>query len=483
MLFNSFEFLFFLPIVFLLYWKVFTGLRVQNLFVVIASYVFYGWWNYRFLFLIALTTAASFASGLLMQRFDSRPKARTAVNAANIILNLGILCTYKYFNFFAESLCDLLGLFGIVADSVTLDLVLPVGISFYTFQALSYSIDVWRRNIAPTKDAVAFFAYLSFFPQLVAGPIERATNLLPQFERRRVFTHHEGSEGLQQILWGLFKKIVVADNCAPFVNQIFANYSAYSGGMLAWGAILFSFQIYCDFSGYSDIAIGTARLFGIRLMRNFNNPYLSRDIADFWRRWHISLNTWFVDYIYIPLGGSRRGLKITVANVMIIFLLSGLWHGANWTFIGWGLFNALLFLPLLLLKKTHKEKTTQPEGKSKFTDKVRICLRVLLTFVLVTIGWIIFRADSLSQAIGYIVRMLSDFSLILPVSRQQAIAVFFVCVMMAVEIVQRDRDFGLQLSHNGVFRYRAARWGVYLCFVMAIMLFAGSPEQFIYFQF
>lgn len=305
MLFNSFEFLLFLPIVFLLYWFVFKRLKWQNLFLVVASYVFYGWWDWRFLILIALTTLFSYVSGRLIARYEGQQKRQKALSAINIVLNLSILGVFKYYNFFAENFAALFGNIGWQIDWVTLDILLPVGISFYTFQALSYSIDVYQKKLPVCKDIIAFFAYISFFPQLVAGPIERATNLLPQFYKSHTFNYAQAVDGCRQILWGFFKKMVVADNCATAVNLIWGNYTDQSGFTLLMGGFLFTLQIYGDFSGYSDIAIGTARLFGINLMRNFSFPYFSRDIAEFWRRWHISLTTWFRDYIYIPLGGSR----------------------------------------------------------------------------------------------------------------------------------------------------------------------------------
>ncbi len=368
MLFNSIQFALFLPIVFLLYWFVFDRfiskskyqLRLQNAFVVVASYVFYGWWDWRFLLLIAFTSFCSWGSGMLMQRVENQQidpnltgggksleinklqRRKKLITTANIVLNLLILAIFKYYDFFVTEFAQL---FHISTDGLLLKVILPVGISFYTFQALSYSIDVYRGKIEPTKDIVAFFAFISFFPQLVAGPIERATNLLPQFLKKREFDYDTAVDGMRQILWGLFKKIVVADNCAVFVDEVFKTYTYQSGSTLLLAAIFFTFQIYGDFSGYSDIAIGTAKLFGIKLMRNFNVPYFSRDIAEFWRRWHISLTTWFRDYVYIPLGGSRVSKAKVVRNTFIIFLLSGFWHGANWTFIAWGAYHAILFLP------------------------------------------------------------------------------------------------------------------------------------------
>lgn len=354
MIFNSIEYLIFLPVVFLVYWsivKLKNATTIQNLFLVISSYVFYGWWNLKFLILIALTTFASYLSGLLI----GKTRYKKAVVWSNVLLNLGILAMFKYYGFFVSNLQLLLHPYGISLDSVTLNLILPVGISFYTFQALSYTIDVYRNKIDATKDIIAFFAFISFFPQLVAGPIERATNLLPQFLKQRVFDYGMAVDGMRQILWGLFKKMLVADNCAMVVNSVFNHYQTQSSINLWIGAILFAFQIYGDFSGYSDIAIGSAKLFGIKLMANFKTPYFSRDIAEFWRRWHISLTTWFRDYIYIPLGGSRCCKSKVIRNTFIIFLVSGFWHGANWAFIIWGAYHATLFLPMIMTGKKQKE--------------------------------------------------------------------------------------------------------------------------------
>ena len=356
MLFNSLEFMLFLPIMFLLYWYVFNkNLKLQNIFIVLVSYIFYGWWDWRFLYLIAFTSFLSWLSGVLMDFIRKRnldvavEKRYCKITAGtNILINLLILGIFKYYDFFVISLIEAFGSIGISLQITSLKLVLPVGISFYTFQALSYSIDVYRKTLEPTKDVVAFFAYVSFFPQLVAGPIERATNLLPQFYKQRVFDYTKAVDGMRQMLWGFFKKVVIADNCASMVNMIFDGYQEQSSLLLFIGALLFAFQIYGDFSGYSDIAIGSARLFGIELRRNFHFPYFSRDIAEFWRRWHISLNTWFRDYLYIPLGGSRCGKFKRIRNTLIIFTLSGLWHGANWTYLVWGVFHGISFLPLLL---------------------------------------------------------------------------------------------------------------------------------------
>lgn len=475
MLFNSLEFLIYLPIVFLLYWFVFKPLKWQNLFIVVASYIFYGWWDWHFLVLIAFTTFCSFLSGLLIEKFDAW---RKIISGINISINLFILGIYKYYDFFVASLCDAFQSIGVTLHVSSLNLILPVGISFYTFQALSYTIDVYRKKIPATRDMVAFFAFISFFPQLVAGPIERATNLLPQFLKVRQFDYAKAVDGMRQILWGLFKKMVVADNCAVAVNEIFADYSSLSGPHLWVGALFFTFQIYGDFSGYSDIAIGTAKLFGIHLMRNFNVPYFSRNIAEFWKRWHISLNTWFVDYIYIPLGGSREGKWKAVRNTLVIFLVSGLWHGANWTFIAWGCYHALLFLPLLLMGNSRKFKDTVAMGK--LLPSYKEFLQVTMTFLLVVIGWVVFRAESISEAGAYLVRMFTAGGAWPSHGNDPFIYIAILCM---VEWFQRNKEHGLQFSSVGLLKYTFVRWSMYLIVFVSTFLLAGQQEEFIYFQF
>ena len=479
MLFNSFEFLIFLPIVFLLYWFIFKPLRWQNLFIVAVSYIFYGWWDWRFLILIAFTTLCSFASGILLEKLEGQRTRQKWVSAANITLNLLILCIFKYFNFFGENLSELFQLFGVELDWVTIDILLPVGISFYTFQALSYTIDVYQYKIKPTHDVIAFFAFISFFPQLVAGPIERATNLLPQFLVSRSFNYDRAVDGMKQILWGLFKKMVVADNCATAVNLIFDEYQTLGGTHLFLGAFFFTFQIYGDFSGYSDIAIGTARLFGINLMRNFNFPYFSRDIAEFWRRWHISLTTWFRDYIYIPLGGSRCGKWKAMRNTVMRFLVSGLWHGANWTFICWGAFHALLFLPLFIMGKNRKNKDVVAQNRL-FPNLKEGC-QMFITFLLVVIGWIIFRAENIHQAWDYIICMVTKFDFVLPAHGKDPL--IYIAILLVVEWFQRGKQFGLQIEEKGIFRHQAIRWTLYYVLFIITLLLAGQQEEFIYFQF
>lgn len=503
MLFNSIEFALFLPIVFLIYWAIGYAhindalkLRLQNAFVVLASYVFYGWWDWRFLLLIAFTSFCSWGSGLLISN-SSTPKAAKAWTAANIVLNLAILAVFKYYDFFVREFGQL---FGVSTESLLLRIILPVGISFYTFQALSYSIDVYRKKIEPTRDIVAFFAYVAFFPQLVAGPIERATNLLPQFQTNRKFSYDQAVDGMRQILWGLFKKIVVADNCATYVDQVWSTYDAQTGSTLLLAAILFTFQIYGDFSGYSDIAIGTAKLFGIKLMRNFNNPYFSRDIAEFWRRWHISLTTWFRDYVYIPLGGSRPEIPahiqnpdrykklIILRNTFVIFLLSGFWHGANWTFIAWGAYHALLFLPLILLGQNRKYTNQVAEGR--LLPSWKECGQIFLTFMLAVFGWIIFRATGMPSLFHYLEGMLQwgtlrasyrffllDFNLVYPTN-------VFIIIMLVCEWLSRDKEHTLQnLQNIRIFRSRIVRVILYGVFFFVILALRGGAVDFIYFQF
>ena len=484
MLFNSFEYLLFLPIVFLLYWFVFDyamrkckrQLLWQNLFVVVASYIFYGWWDWRFLILIAITTLLSFLSGIGIE-YAPTQRGKKAVMIANIVVNLGILGLYKYYDFFAIQFARL---FGIESDFLLLHLILPVGISFYTFQALSYSIDVYRKQIQPTHDIVAFTAFLSFFPQLVAGPIELATNLLPQFQKKRTFDYATAVDGMRQILWGLFKKIVVADNCATYVDTVFADISNQSGSTLVLAAVLFTFQIYGDFSGYSDIAIGTAKLFGIKLMRNFNVPYFSRDIAEFWRRWHISLTTWFRDYVYIPLGGSRPDTSslspnslfassptaytkcIAVRNTFIIFLLSGFWHGANWTFVLWGAYHALLFVPLLLMGKNRRYR----DDNQTWSD----IPKMVGTFLLVMVGWILFRSPDTLCFVDYLSGIWDSSLLSMPfVENALHLAVTGIAIALMLWMEWKNR--------------LPNRWWMYYALTLAIWWFAGQDIDFIYFQF
>lgn len=480
MLFNSFEFLLYLPITFLLYWAFSRNRKIQNLIVVIASYVFYGWWDWRFLMLIAFTSACSYASGLLLERFEGQRKRQKMVSAANIVLNLGILGLFKYYNFFVDNLELLLSAMGFHLDMMTMSIILPVGISFYTFQALSYTIDIYQKKLPATHDIIEFFAFISFFPQLVAGPIERATNLLPQFQKDRKFDYAKAVDGLRQMLWGFLKKLVVADNCAAVVNEHWNDYQTLPGLTLFLLGVLFTLQIYCDFSGYSDIAIGCARLFGIHLMRNFNVPYFSRSIPEFWRRWHISLTTWFRDYIYFPLGGSRCGKWKTIRNVYIVWGISGLWHGANWTFVCWGLFHATLLAVYNILGISTKYKQVVAYGR--FLPNLKETGQMMLTFFLAVLGWIIFRAESMSQAAGFFHAMVCN-TFYDPSKLYGLMFLRFGLLLLLVEWLQRDKQHALQLPVVKPFNYKVVRWGIYYLVLALIYNYTGTSQSFIYFQF
>jgi D-alanyl-lipoteichoic acid acyltransferase DltB (MBOAT superfamily) len=472
MLFNSLQFALFLPCVFAIYWCLRRWLKWQNLFVLAASYLFYGWWDWRFLLLIALTSTLSYVSGLLIERGQCRKTAMWS----NIAVNIAILGLFKYYDFFTQSFANLF--LGGEADHLLLHLILPVGISFYTFQAISYSIDVYRGSVKATHDVVAFFAYVSFFPQLVAGPIERASNLLPQFENFRRFDYAVAVDGLRQMLWGLFKKMVVADTCALYVDKVFAAPMDYIGATLAVAAMLFAIQIYGDFSGYSDVAIGTAKLFGISLRRNFNVPYFSRDIAEFWRRWHISLTSWFRDYVYIPLGGSRVGRWHVVFNTFVIFLLSGFWHGANWTFLAWGFFHALLFLPLILLGKNRRFRDVVASDRNQ--PSVADSCRMLLTFALVSLGWVLFRSPSIGFAAHYFAHLFGKGATLVPWGGEYTALIPAIVLMFGVEWLNRRGSHEFERHCH----FRLLRWTSYALLIFIIVAFMQTNEMpFIYFQF
>lgn len=483
MLFNSFEYLIFLPTVFLLYWFVFNKyLNLQNAFLLIVSYVFYGWWDWRFLSLIVFSSAVDYITAKLIYSTGNINRKKYLL-WFSLSMNLGVLTIFKYFDFFVENLESIFSLFGSNTIFLRMDIVLPVGISFYTFQTMSYTIDVYRNRMKPSFDPYSFFAYVSFFPQLVAGPIERATNLLPQFRKNRSFDYSMSVNGLRQILWGLFKKMVIADNCAIYVDMFFAEPSLYSGSTLLLGAIFFAFQIYGDFSGYSDIAIGTGKLFGFNLKQNFAFPYFSRDIAEFWRRWHISLSSWFRDYLYIPLGGSRGGKMVTFRNVFIVFIVCGFWHGANWTFIVWGLLNAALYIPLYILDSNRNNIEIVAIGKS--LPSITQFLSISLTFSITVFLWIIFRSESISQAILYVsgifdgsILSIPDFEFRTRAFTTSILILFF----LIIEWLGRTDQYALE--RLGLSKSRWIRWAGYSFLVFLIGMYSATEETpFIYFQF
>lgn len=481
MLFNSLEFLLFLPATFLLFWFVCNqSLKLQNALLIGASYLFYGWWDWRFLGLIVLSSILDYSLARQIETV-SKPSHKKQLLWISVLVNLGILGFFKYFNFFVDSAQGLLGAFGMEPDFITLNVLLPVGISFYTFQTLSYTIDVYRGEIKSEKDLLSFFAYVAFFPQLVAGPIERAKNFLPQFGKQKTFKYEYAVDGCRQMLWGFFKKVVIADSCAPYVNLIFSDPGAYDGPTLLLGAVLFAFQIYGDFSGYTDIALGTARLFGFDLMRNFAYPYFSRDIAEFWRRWHISLSSWFKDYLYFPLGGSRGSKGITIRNVFAIFLVSGFWHGANWTFVIWGGLNALYFLPSLLMNKNRNHLAIVAEDRMLPT--MRESWQMLSTFILTCIAWVFFRSESVGQALDYLWFMINPTLWSDQIEgiydRSLAAIGIFIALLLWVEWTKRREQHGLaRMSPNQFIRYP-----VYLILIFTILYHWGSEQEFIYFQF
>lgn len=475
MLFNSTAFLLFLPTVFFLYWFVFKNqLRAQNVLLLVASYIFYGWWDWRFLSLIIASTFLDYFVALALQKTE-RSSKRKVLLAISLAGNLGMLGFFKYYNFFVTSWIEAWSSVGITMEATTLNIILPVGISFYTFQTLSYTIDVYRKEMQPTKSFIDFAAFVTFFPQLVAGPIERASHLLPQFYKNRTFDYQNAVDGVKLIIWGMFKKVVVADNCAFFVNTIFENPEAYSSGELFVGMVFFAFQIYGDFSGYSDMAIGISKLFGFDLMVNFKFPYFSRDIAEFWRRWHISLSTWFRDYIYIPLGGSKGSKWFQIRNVMIIFLVSGFWHGANWTYVVWGLFHALLFLPLLLFNVNRSHLITKSYGWLDFA-------KIGVTFLVVCIGWVFFRADSITDAFQYLAQLFELKSLGLSLFyKTNANLMIFALSVLAVGILSMQELVWVIKKRD---LPKISAFGALL--LVLLIFFMGSFKNqmdFIYFQF
>ncbi len=483
MLFNSLDFFIFLPVVFVLYWFIFyKKIQIQNLFILIASYIFYGLWDWRFLFLILASTVVDFFIGQTIHANDSASK-RKAWLWVSVIFNIGLLGFFKYYNFFIGSWVDFLSVFGYELKSTwTLQIILPVGISFYTFQTMSYSLDIYYKRLTPTKNFIAFATFVSFFPQLVAGPIERASNLLSQITTKRIFNYTQCTEGLRLILWGLFKKVVIADSIAPIVDDIFLNYNDYSASTLILGVSLFSFQVYGDFSGYSDIAIGTAKLFGIELMSNFKFPTFSRNVAEYWQRWHVSLSTWFRHYVYIPLGGSRVSKLKSVRNIIIIFLVSGFWHGANWTFIVWGAIHAVLYIPVFLMGRNRIYMNTVVAENRWFPSLTEI-LQILLTFLLVTFSRVFFRSESITDAFGFLEQIYANFSY---ETYQHPLGYRMVdyFILLGLFILY---EFRIRRDERAPFKFksRIVRFVAYTLVILGMLLFFDDniDRSFIYFQF
>lgn len=487
MLFNSLDFAIFLPIVFILYWFITNkNYKIQNILLLVSSYVFYGWWDWRFLVLIIFSSFIDYFVGLKVYKHNPIKK-RKLILLISLTVNIGLLGFFKYYNFFVDSFVNAFTFFGHPVNGRNLNIILPVGISFYTFQTLSYSIDIYRRKIKPTKNIIAFFAFVSFFPQLVAGPIERASNLLPQFLKKRKFNYSLAADGLRQMLWGMFKKVVIADNLSKLVEPIFDNTSEVSTITLLMGLALFSVQIYADFSGYSDIAIGTSRLFGFNLKINFKYPLFARSIGERWRNWHISLSTWFRDYIYIPMGGSRGSKWNKFKNVLILFTISGFWHGANWTFIFWGLANGLLFAPSMLLNRNRKY--LKPISKNKILPSFSELLQIFTTFWLIAFTYMFFRADNIQHSKLYFFSLFNNLSLNplnFTLLNQYSLSIqeifrtlLFVVLMLLIEWINRDKDHGLFFSEGS----KLFRWGTYIILTFIIIWWAGDQETFIYFQF
>jgi alginate O-acetyltransferase complex protein AlgI len=484
-LFNSISFALFLPVVFFLYWFVAKkNIRFQNILLLAASIFFYACWDWRFLFLLSFSILLDYFTGDKIYKAVNRSHKKLWL-WLSILINLGFLAIFKYYNFFAESFTYLVSNIGLHTSTWTLKIILPLGISFYTFHGLSYVFDIYRNKIQPERNFINYALFVSFFPLLVAGPIERATHLLPQIRETRTFDYVKAVDGLRQILWGLFKKVVIADSCALYANQVFDHFEVSSGSTLVLGAFFFAFQIYCDFSGYSDIALGTARLFGIELLRNFAYPYFSRDIAEFWRRWHISLTSWFRDYVYIPLGGSKAGKTKAIRNVFLVFLLSGLWHGANWTFIVWGAINAFYFLPLLLMNKnrTHLDII----AKGRYLPSLREFLQMLITFSLTTFAWIFFRSISMDAAIHYVEGIFSKSLFSIPripaaYARGAITTLCLIAGFILMEWLGREQHYAIaRIGYNW---RRPLRWSVYAFIIFLIGMFMQTIETpFIYFQF
>lgn len=477
MFFNSLHFAIFLPIVFILYWFVGGKSKInQNYILILASYYFYSCWDWRFLFLLVFSTLLDYVSAMKIEKSETASQRKRWLWLC-ITINLGFLGVFKYYNFFASSFAELVHSFGFTASPILLKLILPVGISFYTFHGLSYIIDIYYNRIKAEKNFVDYSLFVSYFPLLVAGPIERATHLLPQLKVKRKFEFQKAKEGIYQIVWGLVKKVVIADSCSIYANEIFNHYNSMNSWSLILGAIYFAFQIYGDFSGYSDIALGTSKLFGIDLLRNFNYPYFSRDIAEFWRKWHISLSSWFRDYLYIPLGGSKGSKLFQVRNTFIIFLVSGFWHGANFTYVAWGLINALYFLPLLLLNQNRKNVDDFTLGFN--FDSIRTLLSILTTFSLTCIAWIFFRSKTITDAILYIKRMFENNKFNSEYFRIERYSNELLALVLVFVIIEWNNRHKLEPISG---KWSWVKLSLCLAAIAALGVFSDYKE-FIYFQF
>lgn len=447
--------------------------KLQNLFILIASYLLYASWNVKAMWLLLALTFFSYVAAYFIELVKNQYKRIILV--VDILLNVGVLFVFKYYNFFASELCDL---FSINKDGTLLNLILPVGISFYVFTTTGYVIDIYRRKRNAEKNIINYFAFISFFPLILSGPIERSNTLLPQFSSNRVFSYSFIVVGAQQLLWGLFKKLIIADNCASVVNYVFPNYQHLPASALVIGALLYSFQIYFDFSGYSDIAIGMSKMLGFKVQRNFNYPYFAINIADFWRRWHMSLQRWFIDYIYFPLGGSRCSHQRTIFNTFVVFIICGIWHGANWTFIVWGLYNAILFVPYILFFKGKTKKTIDSSTK---IISVSDAIQILFTFTLVTIGWILFNSPSFTAGMNFILGCFNTSILEIPSGIGLSNITVTLLTMLAVLVLewfQKDKEFALLFKSPKWFKVLV----IYVIIAMLVFNRAGSSD-FIYLQF
>ena len=480
MIFNSIDFLIFFLIFFFLYWLVFSrNLKYQNLLILLGSYIFYAWWDWRFLSLLIGSSLLNFLLGIYIQK-ASNPRKRQLLLYAGLFQGIGGLIYFKYFNFFITSFSDVLRSANINANIHTLNIILPLGISFYTFRMISYLLDIDKRKIKPTHDWVTFFAYVAFFPSLISGPIDRARSLIPQLEKKRVFDNSQATDGMRQILWGLFKKLVVANNCSTFVNIIFSDYQKLSASTLVLGLFLYAFQVYSDFSGYSDMAIGFSRLIGFNITKNFSFPFFSQNIAEFWRKWHISLTSWITEYVFTPLTIAFRNYGNTglILAIIINFTLVGIWHGANWTFILFGFLNGCYFIPQIL-RGTQNKKAKLTKGK--MFPSFKEAINITGTFILVMITFVLFRADNITQAFRYFRGMLhKSLFTIPPMAHDISLALLFIAVMMIVEWLQKEKEHGMQIEN---IKQPYLRWTFYCCLILTIFFFPGTEQPFIYFQF